>query len=102
MYLRVFISKFPNAMKAKLCLTYMQSTIPKLESESNLVRFRIMDIGEGKLLNVAEYKSKEDFEVANKWLGPMILQGVKELDGVIESITGDVIFSWERGINKTI
>lgn len=102
MYLRVFISRFLSAMKARLCLTYMQSTILKLESESDLVRFRIMDIVEGKLLNVAKYKTKEDFEATNRWFFPMILQGVKELDGIIESIPGEVIISREKRTNKTL
>ena len=53
-----------------------------------------------KLLNIAKYNNKKDFEDTNKWLQPLFTKMMKELDGVVESIPGEVVFSWSRQINK--
>ena len=50
--------------------------------------------GEGQLLSIARYNSKEDFDETNKWSGPIFKKNVKELDGVVESIPGDLISSY--------
>ena len=52
------------------------------------------------MLNIAKYNSKKDFEETNKWLQPLFTKMMKELDGVVESIPGEVVFSWSKQINK--
>ena len=54
---------------------------------------------EGKILNIAKYPTKKDFEEANKWLQPEFSKMVKELDGVVESLPGEVIYNWNREDN---
>ncbi len=101
MYIRVFISRFPNENKKKLALAFIQTITSTFESNSSkLLDFQILDIGEGKILNIARYNTKKDFEDTNKWLQPEFLKMMKELDGVVESIPGEVVFTWSKQINK--
>lgn len=101
MYIRVFISRFPNENKKKLALAFIQTITPKFEtSASKLIEFQILDIGEGKILNIAKYNNKKDFEETNKWLQPEFIKMMKELEGIVESIPGEVVYTWSRRINK--
>ena len=87
-------------IKKQLALAFINTMTLKFENDSKLLDFQILDIGEGKILNIAKYNSKKDFEEINKWLQPLFTQTMKELDGVVESIPGEVVFSWSRQINK--
>ena len=100
MYIRVFIIKFPNENKKKLVLAFINSMQGKFDQKSKIIDFQILDIGEGKILNIARYKNKNDFEDTNKWLAPEFTTMIKELDGVVDSIPGEVIFSYYRQINN--
>ena len=51
-------------------------------------------IGEGQLLSIAKYNKKEDFDETNKWSSPIFKKNVSELEGVIESMPGDLISSY--------
>ena len=73
---------------------------PRFQNDSKLLDFQVLDIGEGKILNIAKYNSKKDYEETNKWLQPLFTKMMKELDGIVESIPGEVVFSWSRQINK--
>ena len=55
-----------------------------------------MDIGEGKLLNIARYKNKAEFEETNKWFHPKFTSMMKELDGILENIPGETIIEYKR------
>lgn len=100
MFIRVIITKFPNDNKKQLALAFISTVTPKFQNDSKLLDFQILDIGEGKILNIAKYNNKKDFEETNKWLQPLFTKMMKELDGVVESIPGEVVFSWSRQINK--
>ena len=96
MFIRVFIIRFPTAAKAKLLLNFIQAQEANFINKSDIASFSVMDIGEGKLLNVAKYESKEDFEKTNKWLSPIFLEAVDALDGRVESIPGEVLLHYEN------
>ena len=100
MFIRVFIIKFPNENKKELAATFIESLKPRFDKESKILDFQTLDIGEGKLLNIARYKNKVEFEETNKWLAPEFTSMIKELDGVVESIPGEVIFTYSRQINN--
>ena len=44
--------------------------------------------------------NKKDFEETNKWLAPECTLMKKELDSVVESMPGEVIFTYSRQINN--
>ena len=96
MFVRVFITKFPNENKKNIAVTVISSMKEKFLNETKLLELTVLDIGEGKLLNIAKYRNKQDFEESNKWLQPEFGKLVKELEGVVESFPGEVIYSWKR------
>ena len=96
MFVRVFIAKFPNENKKNIASTVISSFGDRFKNESKLIELLVLDIGEGKLLNIAKYNNKADFEEANKWLQPEFSKMVKELDGIVESFPGEVLFNWNR------
>ena len=100
MYIRVLLIKFPNENRKKLVLAFINSMQQKFDQQSKIIDFQILDIGEGKILNIARYHNKKDFEETNKWLAPEFTSMIKELDGVVESIPGEVIFTYSRQINN--
>mgnify|MGYP001170733315 FL=1 len=100
MFIKVIITKFPNDNKKQLALAFITAVAPKFQNDSKLLNFQILDIGEGKILNIAKYNSKKNFEETNKWLQPLFTKMTKELDGVVESIPGEVVFGCSRQINK--
>ena len=79
---------------------YFHNSTPEFLFTLQKVKSKRSDIGEGKILNIAKYNSKKDFEETNKWLQPLFTKMMKELDGIVESIPGEVVFSWSRQINK--
>ena len=50
--------------------------------------------GEGQLFSIARYNNKKGFDNTNKWAGQISKKNVQELDGVVESIPGDLISSY--------
>ena len=47
------------------------------QNDSKLLDFQILDFGEGKILNIAKYNSKKDFEDTNKRLQPLFTKMMK-------------------------
>ena len=95
MYMRIFITKFPDKTKAKLFLSIWKTDmLPTLKQDSKILEVSFLDIGEGKLLAVAKYSSEDDFQKTNKWLYPLTVKNVKALDGIVESIPGNLIIHW--------
>ena len=45
-------------------------------------------------MSIARYNTKEDFNETNKWSAPIFKKNVSELDGVIESMPGDLLSSY--------
>ena len=62
MYIRVLLIKFPNENRKKLVLAFINSMQQKFDQKSKIIDFQILDIGEGKILNIARYHNKKDFE----------------------------------------
>jgi len=60
------------------------------------LKFQILDIGEGKLLNIACYKNKVEFEETNKWFHPKYNSMMKELDGILENIPGEIKIEYKK------
>ena len=87
MFIRVIITKFPNDNKKQLALAFISTVTPRFQNDSKLLDFQVLDIGEGKILNIAKYNSKKDFEHTNKWLQPLFTNMMKELDGIVESLS---------------
>ncbi len=101
MFLRIGITKFPDKTKANLFLSVWKTDmLPDLEKKSKILEISFLDIGEGKLLAIAKYSSEEDFTETNKWLYPIITKNVKALDGVFESIPGQLLIHWNREKEK--
>ena len=96
MYVRVFIAKFPNENKKNIAATVISSFSNRFKNESKLIDLLVLDIGEGKLLNIARYNNVNDYLEANKWLQPEFSKMVKELDGLVENFPGEVIYNWSR------
>ena len=96
MYTRVFIIRFPTEAKAKLIRSFIQTMENPFQEKSKIISFSVMNIGEGKILNVATYNSKQDFEDTNKWMGPVFLEAIDALDGRVESIPGEVLMHYEN------
>ena len=66
-----------------------------MNTKKNLSAYlEFIKIGEGQLLSIAKYNKKEDFDETNKWAAPIFKKNVSELDGVIESMPGDLIASY--------
>ena len=53
------------------------------QTNSRLIDFLILDIGEDKILKIVKYNSKKDFEETNKWLQLLFTKMMKELDSVV-------------------
>ena len=61
--------------------TFIDSLKPKFDKGSKILDFQTLDIGERKLLNIARYKDKIEFEETNQWFHPKFTSLIKELDG---------------------
>ena len=97
MFIRIGITKFPDKTKANLFLSVWKTDmLPALKQDSKVLEVSFLDIGEGKLLAIAKYYSEDDFQDTNKWLYPLIIKNVKALDGVFQSIPGDLLVHWNR------
>ena len=97
MFKRVSIMKFPDITKAKLYVSIWKTDIiPALEEDPNCSAVDLIDIGEGKIMGIATYNNKEQFKETNKWLFPKVMDYIKSLDGVVESIPGEILASWRK------
>ena len=56
---RVIITKFPNDNKKQLALAFISTVTPRFQNDSKLLDFQVLDIGEGKILNIAKYNRKK-------------------------------------------
>ena len=81
MLIRVIITKFPNDNKKQLALAFISTVTPRFQNDSKLLDFQVLDIGEGKILNIKKCNSKKDFEETNKWLQLLFTYMMKELGG---------------------
>ena len=81
-------------------LSFIYSIQKNIFEESRIIDFQVLEIGEGKILNIAKYNNKKDFEETNRWLVPELTLMIKKLDSAVESIPGGVIFTYSRQINN--
>ena len=97
MFVRVNIFKFSKAMHAEMLISMIQTKmIPLMKQKSKCLSMKLIDIGEGKVMNVATYANEEDFNDSNKWMRPLIAEMVNTLGGKVESIPGQVLLTYEK------
>ena len=95
MHIRVMKYKFPSEVKANLFISLIKAQMyDEYKKKSKCKSVEFIKIGEGQLLSIAKYDTKEDFNDTNKWAGPIFRKNVSELDGVIESMPGNLISSY--------
>ena len=95
MHIRVMKYKFPSEVKANLFISLIKAQMyDEYKKKSKCLSVEFIKTGEGQLVSIARYNSKEDFDETNKWSGPIFKKNVNELDGVVESIPGDLISSY--------
>ena len=100
MFIRVIITKFPNDNKKQLALAFISTVTPKFQNDSKLLDLQILDVEEAKILNIAKYNNKKNFEDTDIWLKLLFALIMKELDGLANIISVEVMFSWIRQMNK--
>ena len=89
--------KFPSETKANLFISLIKAQMyDEYKRKSNCLSVEFIKIGEGQLLSIARFNTKEDFNETNKWSGPIFKNNVKELEGVVESMPGDLISSYYK------
>ena len=96
MIVRAFIIKFPSETKKSLALAWMKNLDDRFNKESKIIQYDAIDIGEGKILTVAKYNSNEDFLETNKWLKPLTVRMTKDLTGIVEDLSGEILHSFTR------
>ena len=96
MIMRIFIIKFPSDTKKSLALSFIKSLDERFNKESKIIQYDAIDIGEGKILTVAKYNNNEDFLETNKWLKPLTITMIKDLTGVLEDLSGEILHSFTR------
>ena len=95
MHIRVMKYKFPSETKANLFISLIKAQMyDEYKNKSECLSVEFIKTGEGQLLSIARYNTKKDFDETNKWSGPIFKKNVQELDGVVESIPGDLISSY--------
>jgi hypothetical protein len=95
MHIRVMKYKFPSEVKANLFISLIKAQMyDEYKKKSKCLSVEFIKIGEGQLLSIARYNTKEDFNEINKWSSPIFKKNVFELDGVVESMPGDLISSY--------
>ena len=95
MHIRVMKYKFPSEIKANLFISLIKAQMYDLyKKKSKCLSVEFIKTGEGKLLSIARYNNIEEFIETNKWSGPIFKKNVNELEGVIESIPGELISSY--------
>ena len=94
--MRIIIIKFPSETKKGLALSWMKNLDDRLNKDSKIIQYDAIDIGEGKILTVAKYNSNEDFLETNKWLKPLVVTMTKDLTGIVEDLSGDILHSFIR------
>ena len=97
MFVRVNIFKFSKAMHAEMLISMCKTKmIPLMKHKSKCLNMKLIDIGEGKIMNVATYANEEEFNDSNKWMKPIINEMVNTLGGKVESIPGNVLLTYEK------
>ena len=87
--------KFPSEIKSNLFISLIKAQMyEEYKKKSKCLSVEFIKSGEGQLVSIARYKTKEDFDETNKWAGPIFKKNVSELQGVVESIPGDLISSY--------
>ena len=95
MHIRVMKYKFSSEVKANLFISLIKvQMFDEYKKKSKCLSVEFIKTGEGQLLSIARYNTKEDFNETNKWSAPIFKNNVSELDGVVESIPGDLITSY--------
>ena len=95
MHIRIMKYKFPSETKANLFISLIKAQMyDEYKKKSKCLSVEFIKIGEGQLLSIARYNSKEDFDETNKWSGPIFKNNVNELNGVVESMPGDLISNY--------
>ena len=97
MHIRIMRYKFPSETKANLFISLIKAQMyDEYKKKSMCLSVEFIKTGEGQLVSIARYNSIEDFNETNRWSGPIFKKNVNELDGVIESIPGDLISSYYK------
>ena len=87
--------KFPSEIKANLFISLIKAQMyDEYRKKSKCLSVEFIKTGEGQLVSIARFNTKEDFDETNKWAGPIFKKNVNELEGVVESIPGDLISSY--------
>ena len=94
MHIRIMKYKFPSEIKANLFISFIKAQMyDEYKNKSECLSVEFIKTWEGQLLSIARYNNMKDFD-NNKWAGPIFKKNVQELDGVVESIPGDLISSY--------
>ena len=97
MYIRIMSYKFPSQTKAELFLSLIKSKmVPEYRKRSNCLSVEFLEIGEGKLLSIARFLNKSDYDNTSQWAVPIFKKYVVELEGVIEQLPGELILSYKK------
>ena len=97
MYVRIMSYKFPSHAKAELFLSIIKSKmIPEYTKKSKCLSVEFLETGEGKLLSIARFFNKNDYDNTSQWAIPAFKKYVVELEGVVEQIPGELILSYNK------
>ncbi len=97
MHIRILKYKFTNDVKANLFLSFIKSEMYDLyKKKSKCISVEFIKTGEGQLISIARYNSKEEFEDTNKWAAPVFHKNVRELDGILESMPGELVSYYNK------
>ena len=95
MHIRLMKYKFPIEIKDNLFISLIKAQMyDEYKKKPKCLSVEFIKIGKGQLLSIAKYNKKEDFDETNNWAAPIFKKNVSELDGVIESMPGDLISSY--------
>ena len=97
MFIRIIKYRLPNSTKSNLFLNLIKAEmIPMYAKKSECLSVEFLSIGEGQLLSIAKYKSKDDYDATSKWSLPIFTKNVKELEGTLEALPGEIIASYYK------
>ena len=95
MHIRIMKYKFPNETKANLFINLIKGQMyEEYKKRSKCLSVEFIKTGEGQLVSIARYNNENDFKETNNWAGPIFKKNVSELDGVVESLPGNLISSY--------
>ena len=98
MHIRFVTFRFRSQNKAEAFISMMSTPLwqEKFAKGTKSIEQILVRSGEGKLVGMGIYKSKEDFDKSSKILKIMFMDLVKSFDGILEWHDGDVAFHYKR------